>query len=131
MAFLASIAMMDRLGLIISCVPVCAGYMELGLELGFGGFNPMFSTAELTSRGVEPFLPLRLTFLVVRKMRAPLRATSVTLAFGSTVWREPKISQILDGSSVTSCSSGRIAAGAVIGTNRLINNVCVKSQLIV
>ena len=38
--FLALFAMMDRLGLIISCVPVCAREMELGLELGLGGVQP-------------------------------------------------------------------------------------------
>ena len=92
LAFLTIIAMMDRLGLKISCVPVRAGEMELGLELGIGGSKLAFALAELTSHGVEPSLPVRLTFLRVRKMHAQLRAVSVTLAFRSTLWRKPKIS---------------------------------------
>ena len=47
--------------------------MELGLELGIGGFNLAVATVELTSCGVEPFLPVRLTFLGVRKMRGTAR----------------------------------------------------------
>ena len=39
LAFLALFSIMDRLGLIISCVPVRAEEMELGLKLGLGGFN--------------------------------------------------------------------------------------------
>ena len=46
LVFLALFAMMDRLGLIISCVPVRSGEMGLGLELGLGGFNLAFSLAE-------------------------------------------------------------------------------------
>ena len=61
--FLALIAMMDRLGLIISCVPVRAGETELGLELGLGGFNLAVTSAKLTSPDVDPSLPVRLTFL--------------------------------------------------------------------
>ena len=57
--FLALIAMMDRLGLIIYCVSVCAGDMELGLELGLGRFNLTVATAVLTSCGVEPYLRSR------------------------------------------------------------------------
>ena len=60
--FLALFAMMDRLGLIISCVPVCAGDMEVLLELGIGGFNLAVDTAELTTHGVEPSLTVRITF---------------------------------------------------------------------
>ena len=66
-AFLALVAMMDRLGPIISCVPVCAGDMELGLELGIGVFKLAVTTSKLTSRGIEPSLPVSLTFLGVRK----------------------------------------------------------------
>ena len=69
-AFLALLAMMDPLGLENSCVPVHYGEMELGLDLGLGGFNLAFASAELTSCGVEPSLPVRLTFLGVRKMRS-------------------------------------------------------------
>ena len=68
LAFLALVAMMDRLELIISCVPVCAGEMELGLELGIGGFIMMVATTVLTSHFVELYLYVRLAFLGVWKM---------------------------------------------------------------
>ena len=51
-AFLALVAIMDRLGLIISCVPVHAGDIELGLEIGVGGFNLTVAMLELMSRGM-------------------------------------------------------------------------------
>ena len=84
-ALLALFAMMYRLGLKISCVPVRAGEMKLGLELGLGVFNLTFASVELTSGGVETSLPVRLTFLGFRKTRPQQRATSMTLASGSTV----------------------------------------------
>ena len=63
----ALFVMMDSLGLIISCVPVRAGEMELGLKLGLGGFNLSDATAVLESFGMEISLPVRLTFPGVRK----------------------------------------------------------------
>ena len=90
-AFFALFAIMDRLGLIISCVPVRTGEMEVLLELGLGGFNLAVATEDLTSHGVDPSLPVRLTFLGVQKTRVPLCAASVTLTSGIIVWREPKI----------------------------------------
>ena len=75
--------------------------MELGLELGLVVFNMVVDTAELASCGVEPSLPVRLTFLGVRKMHVPLRTASVTLAFGIPVWRDPNISCICGVSSGT------------------------------
>ena len=89
-AFSALFAMTDRLGLLISCAPVRPWEMEVLLEIGLGGFNIAVATAELTSRGVDPSLPMRLTFLGSQKIHAPLCTASVTLTFGSTVWREPK-----------------------------------------
>ena len=66
-AFLAFFAILEWFGLINSCFPVHAGEMELGLYPGLGGFNLKFVSAELTSRGVELSLPVRLTFLGVQK----------------------------------------------------------------
>ena len=77
--FFALFAMMNRLGLIISCVPVRARDMEVLLELVIRGFKMAVTTEELTSCDVDLYLPVRRT------------AASVTLAFGSTVWNEPKI----------------------------------------
>ena len=67
LTFLVLLVMMDRLGLIISCVSVCAGEMDLGLELGLVGFNLAEALAELMSYGVEPSLFVCLTFLRVQK----------------------------------------------------------------
>ena len=52
LAFLALLVITDRLGLEISCAPVRAGKMELGLELGLEVFNLAFASAELTSHGM-------------------------------------------------------------------------------
>ena len=94
-AFLAFFAVMDRLGLIISCVPVFTGEMEVMSELGIGVFNLTVTTTVLMSRDVESSLPVRLIFLGFRKMcaplRAPLHAASVTLAFGRNIWHKPRI----------------------------------------
>ena len=100
-AFLALLAMMDRLGLILSCVQVRTGDMELGLELGLDGFNLAVATADLTSCGVNPSLPVQLTFPGVQKMCMPLRAASMTLTFRITVKPALKVSRICGGSSRT------------------------------
>ena len=89
-SFFALFAVTDRLGLLISCVPVRAWEMEVLLEIGLGGFNIAVATSELTSRGVDLSLPMWLTFLGAQKIHAPLCTASVTLTFGSIVWREPK-----------------------------------------
>ena len=91
-AFFDLFAMMDCLGVVISCVPFRAGETEVLLELGLGGFNLVVATVELTSHVMEPSLPVRLSFLGVQKMCALLRAASVKLAFRSTIFREPQIS---------------------------------------
>ena len=65
--FLALVAMMDRLGLIISWFPFRVGELEVLLKIGLGGVNLAVATAVLTSRGMEPSLPVRLTSLRVRK----------------------------------------------------------------
>ena len=64
-AFLTLISMMNHLGLEISCVPVRAGEMEFGLELVIGRLDLVFTSVELMSHGVEPFLPAQLTLLGV------------------------------------------------------------------
>ena len=51
-AFLSFFAMIDYLGMIIPCVPVRAGEMEVLFELGLGEFNLAVPTAGLTSRDV-------------------------------------------------------------------------------
>ena len=84
-AFLAFFAMIDHLGLIIPCVPVRAGEMEVLFELGLGEFNLAVSTEGLTSRDVELYISVQLTFPGVRKMFAPLLTASETLAFGITI----------------------------------------------
>ena len=50
--FLALFVMMDRIGLIISCVQVRAREMGVLLERGIGGFNLAVVTEELMFRGV-------------------------------------------------------------------------------
>ena len=91
-AFHALVVMMDRLGLKIYSAPVLVGEMEVLLKLGIGGFNLVLDTEVLTSCCVETSLPVQITFLGFRKMQAPLRAASMTVSFGSTVWRNPKVS---------------------------------------
>ena len=63
-------------------------------------------------------------------MRAQLRATSVTLTFGRTVWRGLKLSCTLTTSAVTSGLIGPMMTGMIFGTNRLINNFCVKLSVV-
>ena len=91
-AFFALVAMMNFLGLKISYVPICVGDTDAMLKIGHGGVNLAVTTSALTSFGVEPSLPVRLTLTGVRKMRAPLLDASVTLSFGNTVWGAPKVS---------------------------------------
>ena len=89
--FLPPFAILGWLGMITSWFLKHAGETELGLDTGIGELNLELSS-ELTYRGVESSLPDRLTFSGVRKICAQLRATSVTLAFGSTVLRGIKMS---------------------------------------
>ena len=100
LALLTLVVMMDRLGLTIGWFPFCVGELEVLLKLGLGGVNLAVATAVLTSRGVDLSLPIWLTSLEVRKMPVPLRAASVTISFGSTVWCTPKASRIPGTSSV-------------------------------
>ena len=69
----------------ISCVLVRLGESEVLLKILIGGVNLAVATAVLTSRGMETSLPVRITSLGVRKMRAPLCAASVTISLESTV----------------------------------------------
>ena len=78
------------------------------MKFGIWRVNLAVATAVLTYRGVDPSLHVRLTSLGVQKMRAPLRAASVTIFFGSTVWRAPEVSRIPGTSYVTSWSIERI-----------------------
>ena len=120
--FLPSVAMMDRLGLTISWFPFLVGELEVLVKLGLGGINLSFITTVLTCCGVEPSLCVRLASLGVRELCVPLCAVSVALAFGSTVWRVPKVSKICGRSSMTSWSTIQIVAGMIFGTNRFLNN---------
>ena len=83
--FLASVAMMDHPGLTIYWFPFRVGELEVLLKLGLGGVNLAVDTAVLTSRGVEPSLPVWLSSLGVRKMCASLSAASMKIFFGITV----------------------------------------------
>ena len=90
--FLPLFAILGWLGLKISWLPVRVGKTELGLETGLGELNLDLSS-DLMLRGVALSLLVRLTFPgVSRKMCTQLRAVSVTLAFGRTVWRGLKMS---------------------------------------
>ena len=130
-AFLASVTIMDRLGMTISWFPFHVGELEVLLKLGLGGFNLSVATVVLTSHGMEFSLPLRITSLGVQKMRAPLRVVSVSISFGSTVWHTPKVSRITGTSYVKSWSIIRIASWIIFGTNQLLNNFYGKFLLVV
>ena len=130
-AFLPLFAIMGRLGLITSWFPKRNGEVELRLEPGLGEFKLDFVLADLTSYGVDPPLTVQLTFSRVWKMRAQLRATSVMLAFGSTVWHRFKISCTPTTSTVMSGLISLMMTGMIFGTNRLINNFCVNLPLVV
>ena len=101
------------------------------MKFGLWRINLAVAKAVLTSRGVEPYLPVRLTSLGVRKMCAPLRAASVAISFGSTIWQAPKVSWIPGTSSVTSWSIGWIAPWMIFGKNRFFNNFCGQFPLVV
>ena len=116
LAFLPLFAILGCLGLITSGFMKRAGEKELGLETGLWEINLEFSL-ELTSRGVESYLPVRLTFPGVEKMRAQLRAASVRLAFETTVWRGLKISCTPTTSAVTSGLVCLMTTGMIFGTN--------------
>ena len=61
LSFLASVAMMDRLGPTISWFLFRVGELEVLLKIGIGRFNLTVAMAVLTSCGVDPSLPVRLT----------------------------------------------------------------------
>ena len=91
-AFLPSGTIMDRLVLTISLLPVCVEDLEVPLKLGLWRVNLEVATTVLVSCGVEPSLPMQLTFLGVWKMRTLLRAASVMISFESTACITPKVS---------------------------------------
>ena len=72
------------------------------MKIWLGGVNLAVATAVMMSCGVEPSLPVWITSLGVRNMRAPLCTVSVKIYFGSTVWRVPKVTRISDTPSMTS-----------------------------
>ena len=83
-------------------------------------------------RGVASSLPMQLTFPgVSRKMRVQLCADSVTITFGRTVWRGLKMSCTPTTLAVKSGLIGPMRTGMIFGTNRLINNFCIKFPLVV
>ena len=129
--FLSSCATMDRPELTISCVPVRVGELEVPMKFELWRVNLAVATAVLTSRGVELSMPVRLTSLGVRKMPATLRAVSVTISFGSTVWSASKLSHITCTSSVTSWSIRQISPWMIFGANRFFGNFCVDFPLVV
>ena len=120
LAFLPLFAILSWLGVITSWFLNRTGETELGLDPVIGELNLEFSS-ELTSRGVELSLSLRLTSPGVWKMRA----ASVTLAFGSTVWRGLKISCVPTTLAVMSGLIGTMTTGIIFGKTRLINNFCL------
>ena len=130
-AFLASVAIMDGLGLTILWFPFRIVELEVLLNLGLGGINLAVAMAVLTSRGMELSLTVHLTSLGVRIICAPLRDASATISFGSTVWRAPKVYWIPGKSSMTSWSIGQIAPWMIFGTNQLLNNFCGGIPLVV
>ena len=131
LTFVPLFTILRWLGLITSWLLKCAVEMKLGLETGIGELNLEFSL-ELTSRGVESSLPVRLTFPgVTRKMRAQLRTASVTLTFGRIVRSGLKMSCTPTTLAVTSRLIGPMTTGMIFGTNRLINNFWVNFPLVV
>ena len=110
------------IGLKIYCAPVCIGESEVILKIWIGGFNLAVSTAVVTSRGMEPPLPVWLTSIGFRKMRTSLHAASTTISFESTVWCASKVYRIPGKYSVISWSIGKIAPGMIFGMNQLLNN---------
>ena len=114
----------------ILCPSLCWGVRGT-YENGIWIVNLAVTTVVLTSRGVEPSLPVQITSFGVRKMCAPLYAASVTISFRSTVWHAPKFSRIPSTYSLTSWSIGRIAPWMIFGTNRYFNNFCGKVPLVV
>ena len=89
--FLPLLAILGWIGLTISWFLVQVGETELGLETGLGELNLEFSP-ETMLHGVALSLIVWLTFPgAPRKMHAQLRTASVTLSFGSTVWRRLKM----------------------------------------
>ena len=123
-AFFALVVIMDCLELRISCVPVRFGETEVLLKLVIGIVNLAVSTALLMSCDMETSLTVRLAFLGVRKMRAPLRVVSVTFSFGSIFWRSPKVSRITGKSSARNWSFGPIAPWKIFWMKCLLNIFC-------
>ena len=95
--------------------------------MGFFEFNLDLVSVELMSLGVALPLSMRFTFPGVREMRAQLRSVSVTLAFGSTVWRWLNIYCTPTTLAVMRGLFGPMTTGMV----GLINDLCVKFQLVV
>ena len=59
--------MIDRLGLTILCVPVRVGELEVLIKFGIWRFNLAVATEVLTSRVMEPPLPIRIISVRVWK----------------------------------------------------------------
>ena len=126
LAFLPLFAILGWLGLITSWFLKRAGVTKLGLEPVLGKLNLEF-LSELTSYGMEPFLLIRLTFPGFRKIRPQLRVATVTLTFGSTAQNLLQYHPIGGDERLISA----MTTGVTLGTNRLINNFCVKFSLVV
>ena len=69
--------------------------------------------------------------LGVQKIRAPLRAASMTISFERTVWHASKFYLIPPASSVIVWSIGRVAPGVIFGMSRLRINLCEEFLLVV
>ena len=89
LAFLRLCGMMDHLGMKISSVQVRVEDLDVLMKFGIWRVNLEVATAVLMSCDMEPSLPVRITSIGVRKIHAPLRAASLTISSGSTVWSAP------------------------------------------
>ena len=117
--------------LIISWLLFQLGELVVLWQIWTGEVNLAAATAVFPSRGVVPYLPLLFTSHWVRKIRAPLRATSVTISFDRTVWYASKVSLILDTSYVIVWSIVWIAPGMIFGMSRLRIKLCGEFPLVV
>ena len=114
---------MYLLGLIISWLPVLIGEPVVLPPIQTGEANLVESMAVFPSHGVVLSVPIQLTSTGVRKKRAALHATSVTISLEIIVWSACKVSIFPAASSAIVWSIGRIVTGMISGMSQLVNNL--------
>ena len=116
--FLTSTGPMGPLVLLISLLTALVGETVVPPSIRTGEFNLGDLLELFLSRGIVPYVSFRFTATGSRKIRVPLRATSVTITFEAIIWR----ACVVPLPAVIPSKIGGLIGGMTIGRVRLINN---------